>query len=84
MNTHKATTDPSPPVVQTLADEEELISRVGTPAAHLTPLQRERVPGSAQSMVQIAPNFDDPPLNTVRKEASYGQGPAQAPADPPA
>lgn len=60
VNMHEAKSDLSRLVAQAIAGEEVIIARAGTPVVRLTPLRRERVPGSARGTVRIAPDFDEP------------------------
>jgi prevent-host-death family protein len=60
VNMHEAKTDLSRLVAQALAGEEVIIARAGMPVVRLTPLRRERVPGSAKGAVQFDSTFDDP------------------------
>lgn len=60
VNMHEAKTELSRLVAQALAGEEVIIARAGMPVVRLTPLRRERIPGSAKGELKIASTFDDP------------------------
>lgn len=60
VNMHKAKSDLSRLVVQSLAGEEVIITRDGKPVVRLVPVRQHRVPGLARGKLQISDDFDAP------------------------
>lgn len=63
VNIHEAKTHFSKLLARVKAGEEIIIAKAGQPIARLVPVAQrpaQRVPGSAQGRVSLAPDFDAP------------------------
>ena len=63
VNVHEAKTHLSRLLALVQAGDDVVIARAGRPVARLVPIvvrPHRRVPGSAEGMIEILPDFDDP------------------------
>lgn len=63
VNIHEAKTHLSQLLQRVMAGEEIIVAKAGTPVARLVPFVAQlvqRLPGSAQGQIWIAPDFDAP------------------------
>ena len=71
VNIHEAKTHFSKLVDRVLQGEEVVIAKAGRPVARLVPLPPRvprRTPGSAQGLIEIGPDFDEPLPDDIRFE----------------
>lgn len=60
INIHEAKTHLSKLLQRVIAGEEIILAKAGKPVARIVPFTSQRVPGSAQGQIWIAPDFDVP------------------------
>ncbi len=71
VNIHEAKTHFSKLLQRVIAGEEIIVAKAGIPVARLvpfTPSPAQRIPGSAQGQIWIAPDFDDPLPEDILKD----------------
>lgn len=71
VNIHEAKTHLSKLLARVKEGEEIVIAKAGKPIARLVPVVErptKRVPGSAQGLVNIAPDFDAPLPESILEE----------------